>query len=130
MTAYELFERVYKHYIGQCIGHLGYNISDNYKDYALKEFNGLLNEYQVDTSSPTAVILSYDADKKLLNTEQLQDIEMLAGYWLCNYDGHTGDWRLTHYDSKDDAKAEYQSLYSKYFKYSDWFWIYKVKEAS
>lgn len=127
MTGYELFNKVYMHHMGQFIGNLS---SNSYKDYAISAFNKLLDEYGIDTSSSTAVILSYDANKKLLNAEQLQDIELLAGYWLCHYDGHTGDWRLKHYDSKDDAKADYKSLYSKYFKYSDWFWIYKVKEAS
>jgi hypothetical protein len=129
MTAYELFDRVYKHYTGQFMGNLRYSSSNNYKDYAINSFNELLNEYSIDTSSSTAVILSYDANKKLLNAEQLRDTKLLAGYWLCCYDGHTGDWRLTHYYNRDEAKASYKRLYSKYFRYSDWFHIQLVREV-
>lgn len=126
MTGYELFKKVYVHHMGQFMGRIS---SNSYKDYAISSFNKLLDEYSIDTSSSTAVILSYDADKKLCNNERLRDIKLLAGYWLCHYDGHTGDWRLKHYDSKDDAKAEYKRLYSKYFRYSDWFHIQLIREV-
>jgi hypothetical protein len=63
---------------------------------------------------------------EVCNTERLQAIEVLEGYWFCHHDGHTGEWMLCHYNSKLEAKVAYKSLYMRYFRHQDWFWIVKV----
>lgn len=156
MTAYELFERVYKHYMGQFIRHIVHTADKNAaKEYARQSFVGILGEHCIDYAGCSGISLSYgvyfddgiDADtvgmevgtnsavydvdmiianKTLGNIEHLSSIEVLAGYWLCFHDGHTDDWMLIHYVSKSEAKDAYKSLYMRYFRHQDWFWIVKV----
>jgi hypothetical protein len=130
LAAYELFEKVYFHRMGQFMAHLWTANKDciSPKEYIRQSFDEDMTDCCVECATPTGLILTYDnpANKKLCNAERLQGIEVKAGYWLCRYDGHTGDWMLMWYESRYEAKAEYKRLYMRYFRHQVWFWIVKI----
>jgi hypothetical protein len=66
------------------------------RDYIRQSFVKVLDEYRVDCADSTRFTLTYSnpANKKQCMSVDLRQIEVKAGYWLCYYDGHTGDWSL------------------------------------
>ena len=89
-------------------------------------FEEALSEYGVVYAYNNGFKLSYIGsitDRTILD---LRQIEVHAGYWLCNYDGHTGEWLFMHYDNRELAKAAYRQLYMRYFRHQEWFWIVKI----
>lgn len=126
LTAYDLFKKVYLHYFGQYMRHLA-DGQDNIKDHVIESFNESLEEYIIDSVYGSGILLSYYPDKKVDNKGRLQSIEMYDGYFLCHYDGYTGDWMITHFIFKEEAIAE-RKAWRKYMLYKgqDWLWIVRV----
>ncbi|CDX01513.1 Hypothetical protein DPCES_1626 [Desulfitobacterium hafniense] len=127
MTAYELFEKVYKHYMRNSRRHLwtGDREGTTPKAYIEQSFSEALEECSVEYAYSNGFKLLYNPANKIV--VNLRQIEMQSGYYLCFYDGHTGEWLMMYYDSKSGALAAYRELYDKYFKSMDWFWIVKIK---
>jgi len=130
MTSYDLFHKIYVHYYGQFLMHLYGNskVDVTPKEYVQEAFLEALQEYSIQYVSSTALILVYDdpTNKMAYNTALLQSIDVMSGYWLCSYSGHTGDWQILCYDSRSEAKASYKEQYIKYFKHQEWYYILRV----
>lgn len=93
MTAYELLNKVYKHYYGQFLQHSWHSSVgiDNLQEYIAKAFDELLFECSVEwTADSTRIVLIYDdpANKDMNNSRLLQGIEVQKGCYLCYYNGH------------------------------------------
>lgn len=132
MTAYELFRKAKVHYMGQWIGHnLPY--MDQFIDprvYVLQAFDMCLDDYYVgiETGGKGFVLtFEYNPENPTpLLLEYLQSIEVQAGYWLCYYDGHTGDWLLMLCADKSEAFKTYKRLYQRYFRKQTWIHTLKI----
>lgn len=128
MTAYDLFNKEYTHYMGGFMRHLWATSKHlgSPKDYVTRSFNEAIGEYSVEYACNNGFKLSYSDNFTNKNVLDLKQIEMQSGYYLCLYDGHTGEWLVMYYDSRPGAKAAYTKLYDRYFRHQNWFWIMKI----
>jgi len=130
LTAYELFKRAYTHYMGSFMRRL-YD-GTNPKPYILQSFEDELNEYTISVDgkgSDLMLTFVYDynpANKNQCNKEYLKSIEVQAGYYLCYYDGHTGDWLLMLCVDKSEAFETYKRFYQRYFRKQTWIHTLKI----
>ncbi len=130
MTAYELFERAYRHYMGQFLGNLwsSTETAETTKKYIAQTFYEVTEEYSIEFASNVGFMLVYGADstEELRSIEDLKGFNLQSGHWLCRHDGHSGEWWLLWSDSKTAAKETYLRLYSRYYKRQEWYWTVKV----
>jgi len=134
MTAYELFERAYKHYMGYFLRRSWQYIKIGKflpQEYVKRSFNSAVEEYKTDHVSDTGIILLHVndlTDKSKLKVSDLRETKVKSGYWLCNYDGHYDVWFFLWYKGKDEANEVYKSLYFPSLRKQNWFWTYRVAE--
>ena len=100
--------------------------STNPKAYVEQSFGEVLCEYEVVYAYNIGFKLIYNGNIANKNVTDLRQIEVQAGYWLCHYDAHSGDWLAMWFKSKPEAKAVYKKLYSRYFRQQEWFWNVKI----
>jgi hypothetical protein len=126
VTAYDLFNKAYMHYMGSSVRHLVDGTSP--KEFILQTFNEALEEYYIDEAYDTWILLTFanPANDKQRSIEELKSIEVKAGYYLCQHDGHNEEYIFMWYATKAEATAAYKSLFMRYFRRQVWYWTVKI----
>lgn len=131
MTAFELFERAYKHHMGRFLSKCWYHTIEklNPREYVIQAFNSEVQEYSIHQLSEDMLWITYGQHaglKPSSSIDTLKQLEAAQGYWLCEYDSHLDEWNFFRYNSKAEAKEAYKRLYIRFFRHQDYFKIYKV----
>jgi len=121
MTAYELFQSTYYHYIVSTIS----------KTVTIKEedmqqaFNETLDVYTVEGACSNGIRLVFGNPPDKTRVD-LESVELQEGYWLCHYAKLDKVWEFSHYIFENEAIDGLNEWNTYLPRVQDWFIIMQV----